>query len=249
MKILGIWFKNDNSDEAMYNRNFKHMLARIRYICGTWSNRTLSLKGKVTVINALLASLLQYPTAVLYIPPRVITEYRKIVSIFLWNNKTPKIAYKFLTLPIHRGGLKLMDLESRITVNLLQWVRRLLRNPTSNAASTLRTIIHTDSLQDYFASERGCKLDWTKEHKFYASVMKIWDRHHGFEPSDDREVRREILWQNKHILNGGFPIKGGEWNRAGIGIFQASAMGILVGSYPTRNYLPGTTYPAPSWTF
>lgn len=117
----------------MYNLNYKHLLDRIRYVCGTWSNRTLSLKGKVTVINTLLASILQYPTAVIHTPPRVLMEYRKIVLNFLWNGKRAKIAYKTLTLPTERGGLRLMDLESRVEVNLLQWIRRVLKNPQASS--------------------------------------------------------------------------------------------------------------------
>lgn len=88
-----------------------------------------SLKGKVTVINSLLASLLQYPTSAIYTPQRVVTEYKKIISTFIWNGGSPKIAYKTLILPIERGGLKLMDIESRIQVNILQWIKRLIRNP------------------------------------------------------------------------------------------------------------------------
>lgn len=104
IKILGLWFEADETEEGAYNMNFRHILDRIKQICGTWSNRVLSLKGKVTVINSLLASLLQYPTAAIFTPHRVDKEYKKILTPFFLNNKPAKIAYKTLILPIDRGG-------------------------------------------------------------------------------------------------------------------------------------------------
>lgn len=46
--------------------------------------------------------------------------------------------------------------------------------------------------------------------------MVVWDRYHGFEPINEKEVLAEKIWQNKRILTGGHQIKGGEWQRAGI---------------------------------
>lgn len=205
MKILGIWFDAEDSEQGSYENNFSPILDRIKSISGSWSNRTLSLKGKVTVINALMASLLQYPTAAIHTPPRVIKEYQKIVVQFLWKDKRPKVAYKTMILPTNRGGLKLMDLSSRVQVNLLQWIKRTINNPNSSAASTLKTIIGTDSLSSFFAAKRGNKLEWTSSHKFYDSMMSVWDRYHGFKPTNEREVRAERIWQNKRILTGGTP--------------------------------------------
>lgn len=216
IKILGIWFDTDVSDERAYEKNFKHILDRAKSICGSWSNRNLSLKGKVTVINSLIASLFQYPTAAIYTPVRVLTEYRKILVNFLWNGKKPKIAYKTLILPTDRGGLKLMDLETRIQVNLLQWIKRVINNPNSSAASTLKTIIGTDSLSAFLAAKRGPGMDSTSPHLFYDAALSVWNHLHGFEPTTEGEVRAELIWQNKRILIGGSPLKGTEWQRAGI---------------------------------
>lgn len=86
-----------------------------------------------------------------------------------------------------------MDFETRIHVNLLQWI-----------------------LQAYCASKRGAKLSWTKDHKFYNLATMIWDKYHGFEPTNEAEVKTEIIWQNKRILKGNTALSAGEWGRAGI---------------------------------
>lgn len=82
-KILGIWMGVQNNQENSYIWNFHPQLQKIAAICESWTHRSLSLKGKVTVANALLISLLQYPSSVTFTPPRVAKEYRQIVSSFL----------------------------------------------------------------------------------------------------------------------------------------------------------------------
>lgn len=127
IKILGIWFTADPSEDCRYKLNFRPILERIKHVCHSWSNRSLSIKGKVTVANALLVSLLQYPTASIHTPLRVLKEYSKILQEFIWDGKRSKIAYKTLILPITQGGLKLIDLDTRIQANMLQWIRRIIR--------------------------------------------------------------------------------------------------------------------------
>lgn len=109
-----------------------------------------------------------------------------------------------------------MDLEARIRVYLLQWIKIFINNQSSSAANTLRTKIGMPSLQTYFAAKRGIGSEWTSSHKFYGSAMAIWDQYHGFELLNPKEVQSEIIWQNKRITSGRSPIKNGEWQRAGI---------------------------------
>lgn len=56
MKILGIWFCQEDSIQNNMRCNFTPLLNKIRSMCESWSNRSLSLKGKVTVVNSLLIS-------------------------------------------------------------------------------------------------------------------------------------------------------------------------------------------------
>lgn len=109
-----------------------------------------------------------------------------------------------------------MDLEARIRVYLLQWIKIFINNQSSSAANTLRTKIGMPSLQTYFAAKQGIGSEWTSSHKFYSSAMAIWDQYHGFELLNPKEVQSEIIWQNKRITSGRSPIKNGEWQRAGI---------------------------------
>lgn len=69
-KILVIWLSLNNSEVTIYHKNYKPILNKIQSVCSSWSLRGLSLKGKVTVANALLVSLLQYPSAIIHTPEK-----------------------------------------------------------------------------------------------------------------------------------------------------------------------------------
>lgn len=131
IKILGLIFKRNISEEDQYILNFEPQLQSIRKTCKTWINRDMSLKGKVTLIKSLLISLLQYPCACTITPPRVYTEFKKIMVDFLWSGKKTKIAYALLIQNIDYGGLQLPDLEYRVMTSLLTWIRNLWRQPDS----------------------------------------------------------------------------------------------------------------------
>lgn len=82
-KILGIWLSTDSSEETRFQYNFRPILDKIRNVCDSWSMRGLSIKGKITVANSLLVSLLQYPCSIIHTPERVYKEYKQAISAFL----------------------------------------------------------------------------------------------------------------------------------------------------------------------
>lgn len=127
-----------------YTWNFKGPLDRIASICDSWSHRMLSLKGKITVANVLLISLLQYPASVTYTSERVAREYKKTISNLIWESRRPKIPYASLIQFIDRGGLKLKDLEIRIKVNLLPWFKPILLSSEMNTARALANVVKTE---------------------------------------------------------------------------------------------------------
>lgn len=215
-KILGIFFRAGASPEDQYRLNFKKPLSRIKQICSSWSNRQLTLKGKVTVANALLISLLQYPCSVISTPPCVVTEYKGIISSFLWDGKRPKIAYKTLILPIESGGLKLIDLHTRLMVNQLQLLRRTLSKPQSHIYAFLSHLTGSSDLPSYFSSKPSIHQNWLLRSKFYADVYKLWHTFHVFQPEGETGVRGEMIWNNQWITSAGATLHWQEWEQAGI---------------------------------
>lgn len=177
-KILGIWFLQDDSVQNITKWNFNPILNKISSICASWSHRTLSLKGKKTVINSLIASLLQYPCASIFTPPQVYKEYRKIITRFIWNGRQAKVAYKTLVLPITREGLNLLDLETRVQINLLQWPKRVITFPDTNAACTLAHLLQVDSISDPFMYNWPKPPEGIKRIPFYLQMFRLWAKIH-----------------------------------------------------------------------
>lgn len=77
VKILGIFFKRNITDDEQYEMNFEPQLKRITQVCRAWVNRDMSLKGKTTLIQSLLISLLQFPSSATHTPIRVLAEFKK----------------------------------------------------------------------------------------------------------------------------------------------------------------------------
>lgn len=199
-KILGIWVATDHLEEASYLWNFKEILCRIRSVCDAWiCNLALSLKGKITVANALLISLLQYPCSIIHTPSRVIVEYKKIVSQFLWNCRKPKIAYASITKPISQGGLNLLDLESRIKVTCLQWIRRWVGHPEMSTAVSFSHFLQTENLTSFFRFKNPILNKQPNINRFYSGLLSTWSPLRCFILEREDEVRREPLWLNKAI--------------------------------------------------
>lgn len=215
-KILGLWFSTDDSTQNRFQLNFKPLLQRIKSTCDSWAFRDLSLKGKVTVANSLLVSRLQYPTAVTFTPPQVFTDHRRIVTDFVWNGRKPKVAYKTLILPVAKGGLGLMDLQTRANVSAIQWVRRILLNRAPNVALTLAHFIGTQDLPAVLSSKPKLPPLGIKHDPFYTSLFKLWDQLHGFHPEGEDGIRNEIIWDNKWVSPGTFTGARVPWEAKGI---------------------------------
>lgn len=117
VKILGIVYKSRMSKEDQYALNFAQRINKIRVTCSNWINRSMSLKGKVTLIGALLISVLQYPCSGTFVPERVFAEFKQIVTDFLWSGKRSKIAYNLMIQQIEHGGLKLLTWKQGYTLS------------------------------------------------------------------------------------------------------------------------------------
>lgn len=123
--ILGITFMYATTDDQHFALNFESKLQKIRGICSTWLNRSLSMKGKVLLISSLMSSVLHYPCANTTTPTRVIVEFKKIITEFFWIGKRGKVAYNVRIQDIADGGLKLPDLHTRIRTTHIYWIKRM----------------------------------------------------------------------------------------------------------------------------
>ena len=89
-----------------------------------WSIRTLSLKGKVTILNSLTISQMTFLFAVLFVPEYILQKLDKLIFSFLWDGKTTKDKRETMNNNINEGGLGMPDVYSVNSTSKI-WIKRL----------------------------------------------------------------------------------------------------------------------------
>ncbi len=62
----------------------------------------------------------------MHTPDIVFKEVKAIIRDFLWDGKPSSFAYEVLIQSIDNGGLKLMDIETKVKSLKAVWVKRFL---------------------------------------------------------------------------------------------------------------------------
>ena len=111
IRILGVLMGKDerNVKEKMWEEIVGGIERRLNF----WKLRTLSLKGKVLILNVLMVSKLWYVLYVTAMPVWVEKRLKKCFLDFLWNGKPSRIAYSTLIGEVGKGGMGLIDVEQR----------------------------------------------------------------------------------------------------------------------------------------
>lgn len=189
VKILGLVFKTNMTKEEQYDLNFTHRIKQIRHTCESWQNRRMSLKGKVTLVNALLISVLHYPCSATFTPQQVLIEFKRLVVDFLWDGKRPKIAYNLLIQQIESGGLKLADLETRLQTIQLSAIKKIWHNPNSTWANILATSLHTEDIKRVLLFKADLVEKQPTSFPTFAQLLTTWVKFHRYEPETEGDVQ------------------------------------------------------------
>lgn len=200
-KVLGIWVSKD-LDELL-DINFNERITKLKTLLNMWKQRKLTLKGKVTVINSLALSQIQYAMSVLYVPPNVISEVNQLIFAFLWPKKT-HVKRSTVIGKLEDGGLKMPDFEYKVKSFKVMWVQRLLNN------TKIAAMVENMGLPATW--EELCKsnfdVDLLRNFKccFYKQILECWYELYSKSPTNVIEVRSQRLWLNKFICVNNKPL-------------------------------------------
>ena len=90
INVLGVWISTNKND--LCNLNYNEIILKTRAILQHWTQRQLSLYGKIIVINSLVASQFVYKMMVLpQMTENLVKQLHKICEEFIWNGRKPKI--------------------------------------------------------------------------------------------------------------------------------------------------------------
>ena len=117
--MLGVSIKNSS---AQNTNQINDTIDKAQYILRTWGCRSLTLMGKIRVVNTLVMSLFVHTLMVLpLISERQMKNLESIIISFLWGTKRPKILIKILYRDPSEGGLRLTNLLARQKALQLRW--------------------------------------------------------------------------------------------------------------------------------
>ena len=105
--------------------NICPIINKIKNLIGLWSQRDLSVYGKITIVKSFLTAQLVYMFSVLPSPDDdILTEIETILYKFIWSGKPDKIKRNILIGPVCKGGLKMVDIREQNTAIKASWVKR-----------------------------------------------------------------------------------------------------------------------------
>ncbi len=214
VNCLGVILNGKESDH--YALNYSQRISNLKSLLNTWKCRSLSLKGKVTVINNLALPPLLYVCSIIHTPENVYEEVKTAIIDFIWDGKrNSKIAYNVLIQPIHKGGLKLIDLELKVKALKSAWVKRFLDNNTSKWKAFPGVIYNTI---DYFNFFRTNRAHMNVIPLFYKEIQNAWSDASIVNPNSitAEQIKSESLWNNRYITINKNPFRWNTWAQAGI---------------------------------
>ena len=122
--VLGIHYDDNNLSETT-DTNLYLKINDIKKLKRTWSSRSLTPYGKVTIVKSLLLSKITH--ILLSLPSPSVIMFKNIEKMFLdfiWNNKPVKFSKSILEAEIKNGGLKLHNLKIFDQSLKLGWIKR-----------------------------------------------------------------------------------------------------------------------------
>ena len=178
-----------------------------------WKGRKLSLKGKITVINNLALPPLLYVGSIIHVPNIVFKEVKKHITDFIWDSKPSKIAYNVLIQGIQDGGLKLVDLETKVKSLKLAWVKRLLSTSSEMRKAAPSAFFNTCNITFYFECNQPPK---TISPLFYQDMQNYWSEFREIKQPTLEQIKNEIIWNNRYITVNKNPILWQSWINKGV---------------------------------
>lgn len=178
------------------------MLEKAEQICTIWKNRSLSLIGKVTVLNTLVGSLFVYKMAVLQsISQDEIKKFEKTVNDFLWGtDKRPKIALRTLQNTKEYGGLKVIDIAAKDKALKIQWINKFKNN---DKIRTLALQFLPLGEQYWYCNLNSKDIKKVVESGFWQDVALAWAKINFRKPERKEHVLEQRVWYNSEIKVGG----------------------------------------------
>ena len=122
-KVLGIFLSYD--EKLAISLNFDDKIRSLKQVLALWKNRDLTVIGKILIIKTFGLSKFLYVSNMISTPISVQKQINSIVHQFIWNGPD-KIKRCVLSADYENGGLKMVDIVTKIKTQQIMWLKRFI---------------------------------------------------------------------------------------------------------------------------
>ena len=195
--------------EELIEKNYQDIIEKVKKQLQAWTNRGLSLIGKIQVVNTLIASLFVYKMMVLpKIPCNIVKTVNNMIREYIWNGKKSKIAYNILQNRKQDGGLNLVNIEKRDTALKATWPI-ILKNEEEYSKMVYK-IMRCNIIEEDIWRCSLEPMDIKKlkiNNQFWKDVLEAWGCYNYYH---QRRIDNQYIWYNSGIKIGGKVILWGD---------------------------------------
>ena len=185
-------------------KSYEQIFIKVESVLNCWAKRSMSLIGKITIVNSLIASLFVYQMQVLLsMEDKLLDKFNRLITNFIWNERKPKIKLDILQQLKNELGLRLVNLKSRDDALKIAWIKRIIELPLNNTLLLLtKNFLATKIIFSEF-----WRLNFRESHikyvcnanGFWLSLIQAWSRFNYHDPQDIQDILNQCIWGNSHI--------------------------------------------------
>ena len=199
IKILGIYFSY--SKKLKNEKNFLDHVTKLQKVINIWKMRNLSLLGKITIFKTLAHSKIIHLALVTNVPTATIELLSKIQKEFLWGKNKSKIKHDTLCNDYENGGLKSVDIFSKIVSLQCSWIRRLYDENFHPWKVIPLYLIEMHFGKNFKFHPNLDLKDFSLKifPKYYQEIIYRWSKYLSSPPFLPSSIASQFLWLNKDI--------------------------------------------------
>ena len=206
IKILRIYFSYN--EKIQTERNFLTTVKKLQKALNIWITRALTLEGKTLIFKTLEISKIAYLSLIITVPNSILEEIQKIQKSFLCYSSKPKINHKTLCNTFQDGGLKNVDVKSKVISLQCSWVKKLYDGNDHDWK-----VIPLYLINRYFGKNFRFYLNLSLSvcltdnfPTFYKQILINWSSYFSSNSEVSSCIQSNFLWYNNHILIDNKPV-------------------------------------------